>query len=309
MAIWQSEELPQPTRDAERLKSDLFEYGYCLIAQALGPAPLEAVRERLLEQANAERALGHEPRDHSELEQATNQWVYMVVNKGKVFAQLFEHSLVVRLMTLLLGPDYQLSASDGRIVHPGNTLQRLHTDQWFIPKTVMPGERAPSPGRITRSDEGISEAVIADHPIQPCMKANVIWMLTEFTVANGATRVTPRSHWTGKQPDPAASDNIETIPAVGPAGSALVLDGRTWHGAGVNRTNDSRVALATSYCVPQLRPMENYSLGSLPEVLAEADPTLLTRLGRKPWSGYGIVGDPQAEFVDPDTQVLGELKL
>ena len=309
MAIWSAEELPQPTGEAARLESDLFEYGYCVISNALHPASLESVRDRLLEQAEAGRTLGYEFRDHAELEQSTNQWVYMVVNKGKVFAQLFEHPLVVRLMTMLLGSEYQLSASDGRIVHPGNTPQTMHSGQWFIPSTVMPGERVPSAGAITRTDQGASEATIAEHPIQPFMQANVLWMLSDFTEANGATRVTLRSHWSGKQPDPAASDTIETVAAVAPAGSALVLDGRTWHGAGINQTNHSRAALATSYCVPQLRPMENYSLGSLPEVLTDASPALLTRLGRKPWSGYGSVGDPQAEFVDPETQVLGELKL
>ena len=41
------------------------------------------------------------------------------------------------------------------------------------------------------------------HPdaIAPAACSNVIWMLDDFTEANGATRVVPGSHLSGRQPD------------------------------------------------------------------------------------------------------------
>ena len=50
--------LPEPTRDIALAKAQLDRFGYCLIAEALTPGKLGAVRERLEEQASAEARLG-----------------------------------------------------------------------------------------------------------------------------------------------------------------------------------------------------------------------------------------------------------
>ena len=59
--------------------------------------------------------------------------------------------------------------------------------------------------------------------------ANVAWILDDFTASNGATVIVPGSHVHGTHPDYA--NPPETVPVIARAGSAMVFDGRLWHGA------------------------------------------------------------------------------
>jgi ectoine hydroxylase-related dioxygenase (phytanoyl-CoA dioxygenase family) len=43
-------ELRRPSKDLDKAKADLDRFGYCLLAEALGPERLAAVRRRLAEQ-------------------------------------------------------------------------------------------------------------------------------------------------------------------------------------------------------------------------------------------------------------------
>ena len=86
-----------------------------------------------------------------------------------------------------------------------------------------------------------------------------------------------------------------------------MFDGRIWHGTGANRSNEDRLGLLATYCGPQFRTQENYTLGLDPSVYAEASPELLARLGFKVWHAYGRTGDPSAQFVGPENQLVGEM--
>ena len=46
----------------------------------------------------------------------------------------------------------------------------------------------------------------------------------------------------------------------GPPGCAIITDGRVWHGTGANITKDNRLALLITFCGPQFRPQENFTL-------------------------------------------------
>ena len=73
--------------------------------------------------------------------------------------------------------------------------------------------------------------------ISPAVTCNVMWTLTDFTAENGATRVVPRSHFSGRQPDPALDEDAEWVAAVAPVGTAMVFEGRLWHSTGANVSN------------------------------------------------------------------------
>lgn len=64
-----------------------------------------------------------------------------------------------------------------------------------------------------------------------------LWMLTDFTPENGATRIVPGSHLTGRSPDPAMKQPSE-IQAIGKKGSVLIWNGAVWHANGANTTAD-----------------------------------------------------------------------
>ena len=93
-----------------------------------------------------------------------------------------------------------------------------------------------------------------------------MWMITDFTEENGATRVVPGSHLSGRQPDPSIPHPVATVAITGPAGSAMAFDGRLWHGAAANTTSESRFGITMAGCGPQFRPIENYTRGLRPEV-------------------------------------------
>jgi ectoine hydroxylase-related dioxygenase (phytanoyl-CoA dioxygenase family) len=81
-------------------------------------------------------------------------------------------------------------------------------------------------------------------------------MLTDFTVENGGTRLAPRSHLSGRNPDgsvPIASRRSRRRKA----GSVVVFDGRTWHGTGRNLDPEPRIAALLAFAGPQFRSQEN----------------------------------------------------
>ncbi len=80
-----------------------------------------------------------------------------------------------------------------------------------------------------------------------------------------------------------------------------------WHGTGANIGSELRWAILTTFCGPQFRSQENFTLGTLPQVIADASPELLTLLGLKVWNAYGRTDSPVIEYVKPGEYSPGEL--
>ncbi len=299
-------DLPRPSKDPGTLTSDLERWGYGIIGEALDPKTLAAVQSRLMEQAAAERRL-HALKNPANPD-PINQWVNMLLNKGEVFFDLVRHDLATALADHLLGPDYLISCIDSQIQHPGAGTMALHTDQWWMPPPAVPGGPAARPSAIARGMGTELDPAPSKQPISAAMVVNVMWMVTDFSEDNGATRIVPGSHLSGAQPDPAVPHRIESLPVTGPAGTAFAFDGRLWHAAGANRSRTSRYAITSVFCAPQCRPLENYTRGLRPEVAERCPPQILERLGFAAWSSYGHTGDPDARIAAPGEAALGELR-
>ena len=84
MFEWTYEELPQPTTDPNTLKSNIDEFGYCLVADAIPADQLARAKQRLLEQAAAELQGGHAFEDGG----AKQQWGAFTDEEGNVAAML-----------------------------------------------------------------------------------------------------------------------------------------------------------------------------------------------------------------------------
>lgn len=260
--------LPAPTSDREQAKGDLALWGYCIIQDALSASEVGSLRERMIQQAAGEDASGVGFHDSG-----NNQRIWMLVNKGRVFRELVEHPLAVEMMTDLLGPDFLLSSLTANIARPGGRPMYLHTDQGYVefwtPRPVV---------------------------------ANIAWMLDDFTDENGGTRLLPGSHimtdWRAERSRP-------TIAAEGPAGAALVFDGRLIHGTGANRTADQhRHAILSYYCRPFMRQQENFAFGLAPSLRTEDQEPLLRRLGFHTQRGLGRIEAPrEGQRADTDTIV------
>jgi ectoine hydroxylase-related dioxygenase (phytanoyl-CoA dioxygenase family) len=234
------------------------EQGYVVIPDALAPARLEQVRDRVREQAAAEAAAGVAFFDSG----GANQRVWCLLNKGDIFRELLRHPVITELLAVLLGESLLLSSLAANIAGPGGRPMGLHSDQKYVPLPQPP------------------------YPLV----ATAIWMLDDFTEANGATRVVPRSHvWSC---DPHAQLRPATVAATGPAGGVLVFDGRLWHGTGANRTDSPRHGIVMHFCRPFIRQQDNFSLSLAPDVLRELTPEERALLGFRVWKTLGGVEGP-----------------
>ncbi len=94
------------------------------------------------------------------------------------------------------------------------------------------------------------------HPGPPC-RLQLMLAITDFTAANGATLVIPGSHHWDDERAPAYA---EAVPAVMPAGSALLWQGGVYHGGGANATDTPRHSLSLALDLGNLRQEENQYL-------------------------------------------------
>lgn len=304
-SLWQDQDLPRPTQVLETLKADLERFGYCIVERALEGESLRASQDRIAEQAAVERKM-HSMKNPANTD-PVNQWVGMLLNKGDIFFELIEHEIYGALVEHLIGPDYQISCVDAQIQHPGAGTMPLHTDQWWMPQPVMPGEDNPKLAAMARGQGTCLNPAPADRPIAPAAAVNAMWMITDFAEETGATRIVPMSHLSGQEPDASVPHRIPTVPAVGPAGTAIVFDARLWHGAAPNTSSQPRFGITTVACGPQFRALENYSRGLRPEVFARSAPERVQRLGLATWSSYGHTGDPDAQVSADSSEATGEL--
>lgn len=317
---------PALTNDLDEAKKDLRVSGFCLLADALTGRQVETMRSRLEEQAEAEEAVGRDFRDGGPEQNwgafrdengkirpeaftkdagGRNQRVWMLINKGLVFQEIFKVEPVRHLVDHFLGEEYLLSSYGANIAKPGGVAMPLHTDQWWMPSPTRI-DREPLPvGSIRRDRFDINDASVDPPVIAPTAAVNVLWMLVDFTKEIGATRLVPGSHLSGRQPD--ETGEAEAVQPEAPAGSAIVLDARTWHGTGAHTGTRDRLALLSTFCGPQFRPQENLTMGTHRKVLEGADDDLRALLGFKVWNAYGRVESPAVEFVDPGETSLGVL--
>lgn len=320
--------MPQLTSDLDQLKYDIDTYGFCYVKDALTPDQVSALRTRLVEQAEAERQQnvayedGGAKQNWGDFRDANgrvrkeaftaagggvNQRVWMLINKGRVFREVFDVVSVRALVGHVLGEEYLLSSYGANIAKPGGVPMDLHTDQWWMPGPVRRARNSIPVGTISRQQPNWVE----DEPpvlIAPPACVNVMWMLVDFSAENGGTNVVPGSHLYGRYPNKESQKGVETVAATGPAGTAMVFDGRIWHGTGANTSDGERLGLLTTFCGPQFRTQENFALGTSKEVVEEASPDLLALLGFKVWNAYGRIGSPLAEYVSQDASLLGEMR-
>lgn len=264
--------LPSPTRDMARAFADLETHGYAIVENALTPAQVASLRARVVEQARGEDARGEGFHDGK-----TNQRIWMLPNKGRMFRDLMLHPLVDQVMGRLLGSRFLLSSLTANIARPGGAPMYLHSDQGYIdfwtPKPLV---------------------------------ANIAWMLDDFTDTNGGTRLVPGSHLVPELRDYGPDD---TIAAEGPAGAALIFDGRLVHGTGANRTEgEERHAILHYHCRPYVRQQENYFLGLDPAIRRTERADVLRRMGFGIWAGLGRTNTPgETRLLSPEDAPIGPL--
>ena len=317
------ENYPKPTASLKTAKNDLKKWGYCLLENAIPKNLNTKSMERLIEQAEAEKQLNIAYEDGSKTKKwgefnnkdassGINQRVWMLPNKGKVFLDILQNHSYADCVKQIVGEEFLVSSFGANIAKPGGMAMDLHTDQWWLPDPVSRNEEFLPSGSINRKkfNYKINKDILnnKDFISRPAV-SNVLIMLNGMSKENGGTLIVPGSHLFGRHPDNILDKDIFTISAEGPPGCAIITDGRLWHGTGANITQKNRLALLITFCGPQFRPQENFTMGIREEVFLQLNDYQKEILGFKVWNGYGRTGNPTEKFLNINNIEVGELKI
>lgn len=256
---------------AELLRRD----GAVVVHDLIGAGAVTAIREQL-EVLLDRRAHGVE-----RFEGTSTKRLGSLVARVPETHPLITHPIVLDAVAGVFtdAAAYQLSATQAVAISPGERTQTLHRDQWAW-----------------------------DHfpfPVGYEVEVSTMWAFTDFTAANGATRVVVGSNHTDGRPR-YADDEIE-IAEMG-AGSAVFYTGSVMHGGGANTTDETRIGMILSYARGWLRQHENQYL-CVPVEEARQLPEELQRLigysrGAYAIGYWGDMDDP-IEAVRPGAGTSG----
>ncbi len=191
--------------------------------------------------------------------------------RSATFRTIATHPLVMAAGAHVLGhaTSWRFSAAEYIEIGPGESAQRLHRDQW----------------KYDMVDFGFE------------VELNGMWAITDFTEANGATRVVPGSHRLGNREQLSIDD---TVAAEMPKGSLLLYTGSLYHGGGPNTSDDWRRGLSLQHAVGWLTQSTNQFLECPPAEVTDWPDDLLRFIGyAKTGNGLGYWRDSE----DPITAV------
>jgi ectoine hydroxylase-related dioxygenase (phytanoyl-CoA dioxygenase family) len=226
--------------------------GYTIIEDAFPAAFADEVRADL---ERLESDLGIVPANNR-FEGSKTVRIYNLLLHGPLYQSIAVAPSVLPVVDGVLDPGCLVSSLSSIAICPDELAQPIHADDQLIP--------IPKP-----------------HPPTVC---NTMWALTDFTEANGATRLMPGTHLSDGNPDFTRDYTAlgETIPAEMSKGSVLVWHGSLWHGGGANTTGERRYGIAMNYCAGYIRQQENQQLGLPADLVRTFPPRLQTLVG------YGI---------------------
>lgn len=213
--------------------------GYCVVADAL-----EAGAARKLE--SAARCRMSPEGGYVKLEGA--------LNYVPDLADLCIHPEILQIAETVLGIPYYLANNVAFMwCQPGSSAGGIHAD-W--PLSGVPEPYPPWP-----------------------MLLQTMWMLSDFTEENGATRVVPGSHLSGRAPR--EGDESDEVIVTGESGSVLIWHGALWHRNGPNTSPTQHRMGANIAYIPAFihRPPDAWPLINRPlfDTLPQKLQSLLSR--------------------------------
>lgn len=227
-------------------RDDLLANGYSIMPDALDPAFCdELVAEFGRMRGVWRRALVQEFHGRR-----TTRYFDLLNAPAAIFQAVPIAPRVLSVVRATLGDDCLLGTYGSVSIGPGEPAQMIHADDSLY--------------RIPRQ-----------HPV---FFVNVILALSEFTEANGGTRLVLGSHAFDHYPEPGKT--YDSIAAEMPKGGALFTLGSIYHGGGANVTTDQvRHGMTVAYVANWIRPQENFQAGVSQERAATFDPELQALMG------------------------------
>lgn len=230
---------------AERHAADLLQDGWCVIPQAVSPSLIASI------EVDLEPRFAATPLCQGVFYGERTRRFGGLLTRSASMEALVMHPQVRAACEHVLLPWCEriaLNLTQAVEIHPGALPQLPHRDQdmWQGPK-------------------GSIEYLV-----------NVMWPLTDFTAANGGTRLWPGSHI--DQDVAVLPEQDAIVPAVSP-GDALLFLGSTLHGGGGNTATLARRGIIVSYCLGWLKPFELQWLVYPPAVARHFAPDLAAMVG------------------------------
>ena len=241
------------------------DHGYTIIEDVIKPEFLAALLERVRE--IEDETLGPDE-SGSPVDGLSQLRTAGLLRLDPMFRQVPIDEQILPVVEGVLGKNFLLSTFSAIDVKPGKNMQPIHPDDALIP---------------------------LERPHQPIVCTCMI-AITDFTKANGATRLLPGTHKAAAPLD-FTKDYEEVdgmVPAEMKAGSVLIFNGSLWHQASDNVTEDEwRLGLQVSYCAGWIRPFTNHFL-SIPLEEVQQYPERLTELlGYNTFNGaIGTISNP-----------------
>jgi ectoine hydroxylase-related dioxygenase (phytanoyl-CoA dioxygenase family) len=232
------------TTSAQEVAGALKSDGCAIVESLVGRAVLDRARAELQPWLEAT------PYGRDEFSGLRTRRTGGLLGRSATCRDLVMHPLVLDAVRAILAraTSIQLHLTQVIAIGPGEPGQLIHRDQWAFDFFPFPAGY---------------EAT-----------CNTIWAMTDFTEANGATRVIPGSN---HREDRLEFRHADTIPAEMPAGSVLLYTGSLYHGAGANRSDATRYGVNLTYALSWLRQEENQYL-AVPFDVARTFPEPLLRL-------------------------------
>jgi len=226
---------------------EIRERGYTIVHGVLRSDEADELTDDL---ARIEHQIAVVPADN-DFEGTRTLRVYNLLRHGPLWQRIPVNPRVLPIVDGVLDPGCLVSSLSSIRIQPGETAQPIHSDDQLIP-------------------------LVQPHPSIIC---NSMWALTDFTEANGATRLVPGSHRLAK---PDFGGTYPTVAAEMAKGDVLVWDGSLAHCGGANSTDADRVGIAMNYCAGWIRQQENQQLGLDPALVSTFEPRLRELVG------YGV---------------------
>ncbi len=244
---------------AERVAEAVDEVGCCVIDRAASTEVMDAIADELAAH-RASASIGA-----SNFEGHSTRRTGAPLPRSATFRSIALHPAVLAAGDHVLGhaSTWRFSAAEYIEIGPGETAQRLHRDAW----------------KYDQVDFGFE------------VELNGMWAITDFTEANGATRILPGSH---RWPSDTRADPAATIPAEMTKGSLLLYTGLVFHGGGANTTDAWRKGLSLQHAVGWLTQSTNQFLECPPAEVTDWSDELLRFIGyAKTGNGLGYWRDSE----------------
>jgi ectoine hydroxylase-related dioxygenase (phytanoyl-CoA dioxygenase family) len=233
-------------RQVDDAVAELKEHGYIILRNRIAPTAVRGMNE------DFRRRFEKTPFCQGNFYGSRTKRFSQILKRTAHAEPFVRDDLILAIAEQVMGPwceRIQLGLTQAIEMHPGSPTQAPHRDQ-----EIYPGPRT-----------GGIEYMI-----------NVMFPLTRYTRANGATLIWPGSH----RADPDAMLDLDAaVPMEMEPGDAVIWLGSTMHSGGANVSSEIRRGLIVNYSLGWLKPFEINWLAYPPEVARHFDPALAGLLG------------------------------